>query len=163
MSELERMIARLSMQRACLDHAANALARTEGIVLEVGLGKARSFDHLRGLFPDRTLFAFDFEVHAPKRLVPPPETLFLGDFRETLPKAYDMLGASAALVHADIGSRDREADARLTAQVAPIIDALLVSGGMVLTDRAMEGARWQALALPEGIAGDWPYFMYRKK
>lgn len=156
------MIARLTTQRVCLDHAALALADVSGGVLEVGLGKARTFDHLRALFPDRALYAFDFEVHAPKRLVPPQDSLFLGDFRETLPAALNALGRSAALVHADLGSRDREADARLAAEVAPMIDALLVPGGMVLTDRAMDSAGWTAEALPDTAPGDWPYFMYRK-
>lgn len=162
MSELDRMIARLMTQRICLDHAARELAAREGSVLEVGLGKARTFDHLRALFPDRTLYAFDFEVHAPKRLVPPQASLFLGDFRETLPAAFDALGCSAALIHADIGSRDREADARLAADVAPMLDALLVPGGMVLTDRAMDDVGWQSVPLPDAAPGNWPYFMYRK-
>jgi hypothetical protein len=160
MSELDRMISRLVTQRACLDHAADALADVPGAVLEVGLGKARTFDHLRGAFPGRDLYAFDFEVHAPKRLVPDAASLFLGDFRETLVRAHRELGRCAALVHADIGSRDRAADAMLAAEVAPMIAALTVTGGMVLTDREMD-VGWEALALPDGVSGDWPYFMYR--
>ncbi len=155
------MISRLVTQRACLDHAARALADVPGMVLEVGLGKARTFDHLRSLFADRALYAFDFEVHAPKRLVPEPETLFLGDFRETLGRARADLGRNAALVHADVGSKDRAADALLAAEIAPMIGALLVPGGMVITDREMSGAGWTAVDLPSGVSGDWPYFMYR--
>lgn len=161
MSELDRMISRLVTQRACLDHAAAELAGVEGCVLEVGLGKARTFDHLRAIFPNRALYAFDFEVHAPKRLVPPPESLFLGDFRQTLSEAQGRIGRGAALVHADIGSRNREADARLAAEIAPTIGALTVAGGMVITDREMGGEGWQALELPTGVSGDWPYFLYR--
>lgn len=160
MSELDRMISRLVTQRACLDHAANALADVSGAVLEVGLGKARTFDHLRSAFAERDLYAFDFEVHAPKRLVPDAASLFLGDFRETLERAYENLGRCAALVHADIGSRDRAADAVLAAEIAPKIAALTVAGGMVITDREMN-VGWEALSLPEGVSGDWPYFMYR--
>jgi len=161
MSELDRMISRLVTQRACLDDAAKALAEVPGAVLEVGLGKARTFDHLRMIFAGRPLYAFDFEVHAPKRLVPDADTLFLGDFRETLVKAEARLGRCAALVHADIGSKDREADAILAAEVAPMIGALLVPGGMVITDREMGGEGWTPLEMPEGVSGDWPYFMYR--
>lgn len=161
MSELDRMISRLVTQRACLNFAGTALADIDGSVLEVGLGKARTFDHIRGLFEDRAVYAFDFEVHAPKRLVPPSEALFLGDFRETLVQAEKKLGRSAALVHADIGSRDRAADAVLAAEISPMISALLVAGGIVITDREMGGEGWTALDMPEGVSGDWPYFMYR--
>lgn len=160
MSELDRMISRLVTQRACLDYAAQALADVPGAVLEVGLGKARTFDHLRRAFAERDLYAFDFEVHAPKRLVPDPASLFLGDFRETLVRAYSQLGRCAALIHADIGSRDRAADAVLASEIAPMIGALTVPGGMVLTDREMN-AGWEVIPLPGGVSGDWPYFMYR--
>jgi len=161
MSELDRMISRLITQRACLDFACEQLRDVAGAVLEVGLGKARTFDHIRERFEGRALFAFDFEVHAPKRLVPQEDTLFLGDFRETLRRAETELGRSAALVHADIGSRDRAADAVLAAEIAPLIGQLLVPGGMVITDREMSGEGWDPLAQPEGASGDWPYFMYR--
>jgi hypothetical protein len=161
MSELDRMISRMVTQRACLDAAARALADVPGAVLEVGLGKARTFDHLRSLFADRALYAFDFEVHAPKRLVPEAETLFLGDFRETLVRAEATLGRCAALVHADIGSKDRAADAVLAAEVAPMIGALLVPGGWVITDREMSGQGWTALDMPPDVSGDWPYFIYQ--
>lgn len=161
MSELERMISRLVTQRACLDYACEELRNVSGAVLEVGLGKARTFDHIRHRFTGRALYAFDFEVHAPKRLVPSKDTLFLGDFRETLQRAERELGRSAALVHADIGSRDRAADAILAAEIAPMIGALVVSGGMVITDREMGDANWEALDQPEGVSGEWPYFLYR--
>ncbi len=161
MSELDRMISRFVTQRTCLDFAFEQLNDVPGAVLEVGLGKARTFDHIRERFGARALYAFDFEVHAPKRLVPAEEALFLGDFRETLRHAKTKLGRSAALVHADIGSRDRAADAILATEIAPMIGALLVPGGMVITDREMSDAGWAPLALPEGVSGDWPYFMYR--
>ena len=161
MSELDRMISRLVTQRACLEFAAAELVNVPGAIFEVGLGKARTFDHVKERFKGRAIFAFDFEIHAPKRLVPAKDTLFLGDFRETLREAATQLGRTAALVHADIGSRDRKADAELAAEIAPMIDKLLVSGGMVITDREMSGAGWTALDQPEGVSGDWPYFLYR--
>jgi len=161
MSELDRMISRLVTQRACLDYALDLLCDVPGSVLEVGLGKARTFDHIRETFAGRPQYAFDFEVHAPKRLVPAAETLFLGDFRETLKQAEVELGRTAALVHADIGSRDRAADAILATEIAPLIEALLVPGGMVITDREMGGMAWQQLDQPDGVSGDWPYFLYR--
>lgn len=160
MSELDRMIARLTMQRACLDHIAERIAALPGCVLEVGLGKARTFDHLRTLFPDRDLYAFDREVHAPAGLVPPDKSLFLGDFRESLPRATAELGRSAAFAHADIGSKNRARDAELAETIAPMLAQLVVPGGYIVTDRAMSVSTWSAEPLP-GADSDWPYFMYR--
>lgn len=161
MSELDRMISRMVTQRACLDHAARLIANLPGDVLEVGLGKARTFDHLRGLFPSRAIYAFDREVHCPPMLAPPEDQLFLGDFRESLKTASARLGRSAAFIHADIGSKNRERDALLAADVGPLIGALAVAGAVVLTDRSMDSEGWEPVPLPEGISGDWPYFMYR--
>ena len=161
MSELDRMISRMVTQRACLEHAAQLIADVTGDVLEVGLGKARTFDHLRGLFPSRTIYAFDREVHCPPMLAPSDDHLFLGDFRDSLGTANSRLGRSAAFIHADIGSKNLERDAQLAADVGPLIGKLAVAGAVVLTDRSMDAQGWAAVALPDGVSGDWPYFMYR--
>lgn len=161
---LVAMIARLTAQRACLDFAAAHIAGLAGTVLEVGLGKGRTHDRLRKLFPDRRILAFDFEVHCPARLAPPAENLILGDFRQTLPDAAVRMPASAALVHADIGSQDRDADAELAGDIAPAIAALTRPGGLVISDRdlPLPAAGWTRVALPgEAAETGWPYFMSR--
>ena len=45
-------------------------ATLPGHVLEVGLGKGRTYDRLRTLFPQRAIYAFDRELHCPARLRP---------------------------------------------------------------------------------------------
>ena len=85
MSRLERMIERLSTQRACLDRAVTMVADLPGPVLEVGLGKGRTYDHLRHTLPGREIFVFDRDIHAPESCVPDSPYLYLGDFAETLP------------------------------------------------------------------------------
>jgi len=157
---LTRMIARLETQRACLDFAAALVCDLPGPVLEIGLGKARTFDHLRALFPERALYAFDREVHCPRELLSAPARLLLGDFRATLKAAESELGGRAALAHADIGSHDRAADAELARAIAPLIARLMRPGGVVLGDRALDGQGWEPMGLPAGVAG-WPYFIYR--
>ena len=159
---LSRMIERLLAQRACLDHAAAEIAGVPGVVLEIGLGKGRTYDRLRHLMPRREIFAFDRLVHCPRDLRPDGAHLFLGDFRETLEIARRRLGARAALAHADVGSEDRAADARLAAEIAPLIDRLLVAEGLVLSDRAMPLAAWEPRPPPPG-AGGWPCFLYRRR
>ena len=130
MDRLEQMIARLVTQRACLDFAAGRLADMPGLILEVGLGKGRTFDHLRHLFPDRDLYAFDRDVHAPPDVVPAADRLILGDFRITLPQAAARLGRTAAFAHADIGTSKRTLDAALAAAIAPMLTQLVKPAAM---------------------------------
>jgi len=52
-SRLDSFIRRLEAQRACLDHAAGLIGGLDGVVLELGLGNGRTYDHLRSLFPSR--------------------------------------------------------------------------------------------------------------
>ena len=158
MSRLTHMADRLITQALCLDAAARLIEGVAGPVLEIGLGKGRTYDHLRELLPEREIFAFDRAVHAQPALVPDDAHFILGDFRDTLPRVAATIGA-AALAHADIGSDDRAADAELAAAVAAILADCLVPGAIVATDRAMDGQGWAGLELPDGAR--WPYFMYR--
>lgn len=161
-SRLARMTARLTAQHACLALAREAIREVAGPVLEIGLGKGRTYDHLRRLLPEREIFAFDRSVHAPADCVPDAEHLILGDFRDTLPAAIARIGhRCAALVHADIGSEDRARDAVLATAIAGAIAGLLRPGGVVLCDRDLgRPAGWVALDPPAAVAG-WPYFLYR--
>ena len=165
-SRLERMIARLVTQRALLDWAAGRVSGIPGPVLEIGLGKGRTYSHLRRLFPDREIWTFDFEVHAPVHSRPPESRIRLGDFRETLLTCRDEIAAPPALVHADIGTDSRKADAALARFVGGVMAQRLAPGGFLLGDREMGCAGLVRLempdvALPDRIAA-WPYFLYRR-
>ncbi|WP_292240356.1 class I SAM-dependent methyltransferase [Mesorhizobium sp.] len=105
-SRLDRMIARLTTQRRALERAAEETRDLPGPVLEIGLGKGRTYSHLRKLFPDRRIIAFDRDLHAPADAAPAGADLVLGDFRETLSALSGC--APAALAHADFGSEDRD-------------------------------------------------------
>ncbi len=83
-SRLDRMIARLTTQRRALERAAEEIGGLPGPVLEIGLGKGRTYSHLRKLFPERTIIAFDRDLHAPADAAPAGDDLVLGDFRDTL-------------------------------------------------------------------------------
>ncbi len=162
---LERMLARLATQRACIDFAVQRIAALPGPVLEVGLGKGRTYDRIRRLLPDRQILVFDREVHCPPDLRPPQEELFLGDFRDTLAAACKRLKRVAAMVHADIGSKDHERDARLARDIGLLIDALVRPDGIVLSDRRLPlaGEDWTALPLPPDAARTgWPYFIWMR-
>lgn len=159
-SALDRMIDRLTTQRACLAHGAALVAGLPGPVLELGLGKGRTYDHLRHLLPDREIFVFDRDLHAPAAYMPDPDHLILGELTVTLRTAAARLGGPAALAHADIGTSDRAADGPLAARVGEGLARRMRPGGIVLSDRDLAVPGWRALELPTD-AGTWPYFMWR--
>ena len=158
--ELTKLIARFTAQRACLDVAAEAIAEVPGVILELGLGKARTYDRLRYLFPEREIFVFEYEIHCPSRLAPPTENLFLGDVRETLPGARARFSNNVALVHADIGSFDEERDREFFGFLAEQLEPMLVKGAIVLCDREVPNPPWERLAQPPETL-DWTYYVYK--
>ncbi len=159
-SRLDRMIARLVMQRACLEHALTLVADIPGPVLELGLGKGRTFDHLRRIVGDREIFVFDATVHAPQAARPDDAHLVVGNMVDTLPASRERLGAPAALVHADIGSEDRAADAINAAAIGRVLADLMAPGAIVVGDRDLAVEGWTGLDVP-ACGSDWPYFMWR--
>jgi hypothetical protein len=160
MSRLDSFIRRLTAQRACLDHAVRLIADLPGPVLEVGLGNGRTYDHLRERLPNREIFVFDRQVAAHPDCIPPADHLLLGDFRETLKTMRPRLGEGAALIHADIGSGDEVANARLAAELAPLLVRLLTRRGILLGDQAMAIDGLVELPLPADVKPG-RYFLYR--
>ena len=152
MSRLDSFLRRLTAQRDCLNKAAELVAGLPGPVLEVGLGNGRTYDHLRAVLPGRAIFVFDRQVDAHPDCIPDAAHLLLGDFLETLPGAVARIGGPAVLAHCDTGSGDSAASRQQAARLAPLIDALMAPGGVVVSDQPMTAARWQALPLPAGVA-----------
>src|SRR5438093_3521828 len=109
MSRLDSFIRRLKAQRACLDFAARLVQGLDGEILELGLGNGRTYDHLRQLFPDRKIYVCERRVAAHPDCTPPSELLLLGDMRDTLQSACELLGDRVALAHLDPGTGDTSA------------------------------------------------------
>lgn len=160
MSRLDSFIRRLEAQRACIDRAVELTVSVKGAVIEVGLGNGRTYDHLRDRAKEREIFAFDRQVAAHPACVPDSAHLLLGDFRVTLAEAVSRLGGKVALCHADIGSGDEAASQALGMEIAPLIDALMAPGGIVVGDQSMRAARWEDLPLPAGVEAG-RYFIRR--
>ena len=152
MSRLDSFIRRVSAQRDCLNLAADLIADVAGPVLELGLGNGRTFDHLRELFPDREIFVFDRRVAAHPDCIPDDNHMILGDITETLAAAGDRIGVPAALAHCDIGTGEKESNARLIAAIAPLVDALMARGGIVCSDQEYAVANWEEQPLPDGVS-----------
>ncbi len=164
MSRLDSFIRRLEAQRACLDHAAAAIAERPGPVFELGLGNGRTYDHLRSRLSDPQdrwpIFVFERKVAAHPDCIPPKDRLYLGEFQETLPRAaQDFLG-QVVLVHADMGSGDAEANARLAAFVSQALRPALAPGALVLSDQALTMTDATTAPLPAAVP-EGRYHLYR--
>lgn len=151
MSRLDSFINRLQAQRACLELAAQQIGDVPGVVLELGLGNGRTFDHLRELLPGRDIHVFDRQLAAHPDCVPDAARLHLGDFRHTLVEASEAFASNAALAHVDCGSGRAEQDAALVREIVPLLDALLNDGAWVVADQPMIHPAWRALPMPDGI------------
>ena len=160
MSRLDSFIARMQAQRDCLNFLKPAIDALPGPILEVGLGNGRTYDHLRDLFPRRDIYVFERQVAAHPDCIPPADRLFLGEAREALPRAARALGATAALIHTDLGTGDNAANMAMGAWLGPMLDALVGPGGYVLANQPLAAARWQRLPEPPGVPTD-RYFLYR--
>lgn len=155
MSRLDSFIRRVSAQRDCLNMAAELVAGLPGPVLELGLGNGRTFDHLRELFHDREIYVFDRRVAAHPDCIPDDAHMILGDITDTLPAARDRIGASlgagAALAHCDMGTGEKDSNARLAAFIAPAVSALMAPGGIVISDQEYHVNGWTPVPLPDGV------------
>lgn len=160
MSRLDSFISRMQAQRDGLNFLKTAVDALPGPILELGLGNGRTYDHLRQLFPGRDVYVFERLVAAHPDCIPPDDRLFQGELRETLPHAARKLGASAALIHSDLGI-GVEADTIATGKwLGPALDSLVARGGYVLANQILDVARWQRLPEPPGVPPG-RYFLYR--
>ncbi|MGV1907652.1 class I SAM-dependent methyltransferase [Agrobacterium cavarae] len=159
MSRLDSFIRRLSAQRDILNHVHDDLdLPAEGPIMEIGLGNGRTFNHLRELFPDRRIVAFDRAMGAHASSVPEEGNLVLGEIDQT---AKDWVGIGAALVHADIGTGYDEKDAVTLTWLPQIVSGMLAKGGIAISGLPLKEASLDPLSVPDTVPAD-RYFLYRK-
>jgi hypothetical protein len=165
MSRLDSFIRRLEAQRACLEWAIAAVCDVPGVVIELGLGNGRTYDHLRAKFcGTRQIYAFDRRLTAHPETIPDPDHLIVGEFRDTLPAFAKRIGAGAALVHVDAGSGDEAASRAQAQALVRLIDPALAEGGLVVSDQDMApdpDLAWRVEKLPANVPAG-RYFIYRK-
>ena len=162
MTRLDSAIRRLTAQRDLLNWASTVVAPT-GLVLEIGLGNGRTYDHLRARMPGREIFVFERSPAAHPDCIPPDDRLVVGDIFETLPLFTGRLGAgSAALIHIDIGSGDEEANRSLALRLSPLLEDLLQPGGLLVGDRAFHMPRCRDISADAGVP-EGRYFVYRRE
>jgi hypothetical protein len=161
MTRLDSAIRRLIAQRDLLDWAAREIA-PDGLVLEVGLGNGRTYDHMRARMPGREIYVFERAVAAHPDCIPPERYLFVGDVFETLPAFITRFGeGSAALAHIDIGTGDEDANRELALRLSPLLERLLKPGGLILGDRAFDLPGYTDISSQTGVP-EGRYFVYRR-
>ncbi len=149
MSRLESFIRRMSAQRDILDALPPRLEAVPGLVLEFGLGNARTYDHLRQCFPARRIVVFESVVVEGVRPRPAPGDFVVGDLRDTAAAWPD---GCAALVHSDIESGDAAEDVGLRAWLPALVARLLGPGGFAVSGSALPHPHLAPEPLPPGLA-----------
>ncbi len=160
-SRLDVFIDRMVSQRACLDFAIAQTAQMGGPVFELGLGNGRTYHHMRQRISDRPVYVFERNVASHPDSTPPDEMLILGDVRETLPASVDRFGATASLIHADLGGHNLEKNDAFARFVSPLIEPLLAEGGLMVSSDRMYFDGLTEISLPEG-AVEGRCFVYRR-
>ena len=128
-----------------MDWSAKNIHKQRGVVLEFGLGNGRTFDHMRKLLPQR-------DIAAHPDCIPHPAFQFIGDFRDSIPRAIEQLGRSAALAHLDIGTEQKNTSLALASKITPCIEKLLCVNAIVVSEQEVERWRSYKLQLPAGIS-----------
>ena len=159
MSRLDSFIRRVSAQRDCLNHCATLVQPLTGVVFEIGLGNGRTYDHLRSLFPQRAIYAFDRQVAAHRDCIPPASNLFVGELEETFPLALQALGRTVAFAHVDIGSGNESTDQNISAFISTQLQDFLIAGAYVASDQPLCATALFRADLPAGVAAE-RYFLY---
>lgn len=161
MSRLDSFIRRLEAQRTVLNWATASIQGRDGLVLELGLGNGRTYDHLRELLPDREIYVFERNPQPNPRSLPPEPFLVVGDMAETLGAFEKRHGAAAVLIHADVTTGVPERDVIAFAWLPAHIVALAAIGATVVSGWALDHDKLEAVALPPDVP-EGRYFAYRR-
>jgi S-adenosylmethionine-dependent methyltransferase len=161
-SRLDLFVDRMVSQRACLDHAARKIAGLQGPVFELGLGNGRTYHHMRHILPGRDIFVFERAIASHPDSTPPDDMVILGDVHDTLPAALERFGASAALIHADLGGHNATKNDIFARNISPLVEPLLAVGGLMVASDRMYFQSLIEQPLPEG-AVEGRCFIYKRE
>lgn len=160
-SRLEKTLFRLQAQHACLSWLFQEIAGKAGVVVELGLGHGRTFDHLRRHLPDREIYVFDRANDAYQDCQPDPNFLFLGEIAETLPAITPRIAGRVIMANSDIGSFNPERNVASAALSSRLLPPTIAPGGFIMSDLPLTIPDFRALALPAGAPED-RYYLYQR-
>lgn len=149
MSRLDLFIDRMVSQRACLNHAAALTKDLKGPVFELGLGNGRTYHHMCEIIPAEDIYVFERAIASHPDSTPPEDRVLLGDVFETLPQALETFGATARLIHADLGGHNAEKNDIFARKVSPLIEPLLAKGGLMVSSDRMYFDALKEIDLPD--------------
>jgi hypothetical protein len=166
LSRLDSFIARMMAQRVLLNRACaelNAAGEAlKGHVIEFGLGNGRTYDHLRQHLVGRRIVVFERVVNPNPRSMPPQEDLIVGEIETTGAEFAAQHGATAALLHADLGNGVAAAESGIERWLPATSHALVRVGGLVISSTRIDQAGFMLEPLPPEVPQD-RYFVYRRK
>jgi len=157
MSRLESFRRRLTAQIDGLNWAMAEVAPLPGDVVELGLGNGRTYDHLRR-YSGKRVWVIDRVLQCHPDSTPPEPDFLQGDADVMLQHLIDK-GAKAALIHADLGNGDAAFSAQVHLDLSPFIAALLMPGGLAVSQEPLAGLT--KIAGPDGVP-EARYHFYRK-
>ena len=156
MSRLESFRRRLTAQIDGINWAIEQSKDIKGDILEMGLGNGRTYDHLREN-TDRRIWVIDRILQCHPSCVP-PEADFLKGEADAMLERLATEGAQIAFAHYDFGFGVKEKDVEEGGRLSPRIKAVMVPGGMIVSQQPMVG--FTRIQGPETIIGD-RYHFYR--
>jgi hypothetical protein len=162
LSRLEKTLFRLEAQRACLAWAFAEIADRPGVVLELGLGLGRTYDHLRRHLPGRDILVFDRVNVAHADCQPTADQLVLGEIEETLPALHGRIAGKVVLANSDLGSFDRDSNLAVAAMSARLLPPVMAPGGIIMSDLPLQLDGFTEVPLPAG-AREGRYYLYRRR
>ena len=116
---------------------------------------------MRHIMPERDIYVFERAVASHPDSTPPDDMVLLGDVYDTLPAALTRFGATAALIHADLGGHDRKKNDIFARNISPSVEPLLAVGGLMVASDRMYFETLTELPLPDG-AVEGRCFIYRR-
>jgi hypothetical protein len=162
LSRLEKLLFRLESQLAVLAWLADDIRARPGVVFELGLGKGRTYDHLRTKLGGREIFVFERDVDTNPYRMPDADHLIVGEMAETLPMMAERYRGQVVLAHSDVGSFERAHNEHMAGLVSRLLPPALAPGALIVADLPLTLPEADPLPLPEG-AIDGRYFLYRRR
>jgi len=116
---------------------------------------------MRHIMAERDIFVFERAIASHPDSTPPQDMVLLGDVFDTLPAAHVRFGATAALIHADLGGHDATKNDIFAQKISPFVEPLLAVGGLMVASDRMYFENLVEQPLPAG-AVPGRCFIYRR-
>lgn len=160
-SLLDKLLNRLLAQRLAFEWAFQQIARAPGPVFELGMGKGRTFSHLKLHLPERQIFVFDRDFSTARGEAPARSEQVQGSIEETLPGMAERFCGQVILANSDVGERDKAHNRFMARTVSGSLPKAMAPGGIVLSDLDLTMPGFAEVPLPQGAPPN-AYHIYQR-